>query len=248
MMEFADRPESWEGLTRVVALVGPTGVGKTSFSLALAEALNAEIISVDSLQVYRHLDIGTAKVSSAERQRVAHHLIDVVNPDEEFNAADFRERAGEAISNIVARGKVPLLVGGTGLYLRLLVHGLFEAPAPSEALRASYREIAESQGQDVLYQRLQEVDPALAERVNPNDFIRVTRGLEIFDQTGTPLSEHQRAHRFQAPNYHALKIAMIRPRPELYERINQRVDTMMEQGLIEEYRELMARGYGPQHK
>lgn len=248
MMEFADRPESWEGLTRVVALVGPTGVGKTSFSLALAEALNAEIISVDSLQVYRHLDIGTAKASVAEQERVPHHLIDVVNPDEEFNAADFRERAGEAISDIVARGKVPLLVGGTGLYLRLLVHGLFEAPPPSDELRASYREIAERDGEEVLYARLQDVDPALAERVNPNDFIRVTRGLEIFDQTGTPLSEHQRAHRFQAPNYNALKIAMIRPRPELYERINSRVERMMEEGLIEEYRELMKLGFGPDHK
>ncbi|RAL21660.1 tRNA (adenosine(37)-N6)-dimethylallyltransferase MiaA [Lujinxingia litoralis] len=248
MMEFADTPESYEGLTRIIALVGPTGVGKTAFSLALAEALNAEIVSVDSLQVYRYLDIGTAKASREERARVPHHLIDVVNPDEDFNAADFRVRASEAIESIVARGKVPLLVGGTGLYVRLLVHGLFEAPPPSEALRARYRALADEQGEELLYERLKDVDPELAARVHANDFVRVTRGLEIFDQTGIPLSEHQRRHRFQKPHYHALKIALIRPRPELYERINQRVDQMVALGLEEEYRELLARGYGPQHK
>ncbi|TXD38551.1 tRNA (adenosine(37)-N6)-dimethylallyltransferase MiaA [Lujinxingia vulgaris] len=248
MMEIADNPELFEGLTRVVALVGPTGVGKTALSLELAEALDAEIISVDSLQVYRHLDIGTAKASKEERVRVPHHLIDVVEPDAEFNAADFQKAASEAIASIVARGKVPLLVGGTGLYLRLLVHGLFEAPPPSEALRARYREIADARGIEVLFERLQEVDPELATRVNANDFIRVTRGLEIFDQTGTPLSEHQRAHRFKAPNYHALKIALIRPREELYERINTRVEQMIAGGLIDEYRNLMERGYGPEHK
>ena len=248
MMQIADNPELFEGLTRVVALVGPTGVGKTAFSLELAEALNAEIVSVDSLQVYRHLDIGTAKASQAERARLPHHVIDVAEPDEEFNAADFREAASEAIASIVARGKVPLLVGGTGLYLRLLVHGLFEAPPPSEALRATYRDIAQREGPEVLYARLEQVDPELAARVNRNDVVRVTRGLEIFDQTGTPLSEHQRAHRFKAPNYHALKIALIRPREELYERINARVDQMIEEGLIDEYRRLLERGYGPQHK
>lgn len=247
-MEFDFKPEDLEGLPRIVVICGPTGVGKTAFSLALAEALDGEIVGADSLQVYRHLDIGTAKASREERARVPHHLIDVVDPDVEFNAADYRARVDEVIADVTARGKVALVVGGTGLYIRLLVHGLFDAPEPSPELREQYRAEAEARGVESLYARLETIDPELAARVNPNDFIRITRGLEIFDQTGTPITVHQRAHRFAAPHYNALKIALVRPREELYGRINQRVDQMMEEGLLEEYHGLLEMGYGPQHK
>lgn len=248
MMEFATRPQELEGLARIIVLGGPTGVGKTALSLKLARELKGEIVSVDSVQVYRGLDIGTAKASVEERGQVPHHLIDVVDPDEEFNAADFKRLAMQAIDEIHSRGKAAILVGGTGLYIRLLVHGLFEAPEPSEELRERYRVQAEEQGAQSLYERLEQVDPELAARVHPNDLVRVTRGLEIFDQTGKPLSVHQREHQFKTPNYHALKIALIRPREELYDRINRRVEQMIEQGLEAEYRGLLERGYGAQHK
>ncbi len=247
-MEFSYTEEDLEGLERIIVLCGPTGVGKTEFSLQLAEHLDAEIVSVDSLQVYRHLDIGTDKVSEEARKRVPHHLIDVVDPDQEFNAADFRRAAGEAIEDIAARGKVPLLAGGTGLYVRLLVHGMFDAPEPSDELREKYRRQEEEHGREFLHRRLRQVDPDLAERVHPNDLVRVTRGLEIYDQTGKPLSVHQREHRFSRPNYHALKIALIRPREELYDRINRRVDEMIQEGLEEEYRQLLEMGYGRELK
>ena len=243
MMEFAHNKEDLEGLERVVAIVGPTGVGKTELSLTLAGRLDAELISADSLQVYRYLDIGTAKVSRCERERIPHHLIDVVDPDESFNAEDFRQRAAAAIAELRDRDKVPILVGGTGLYVRLLVHGIFDAPEPSEELRAKYRRQARQHGEDFLYRRLRQLDPELADRVHPNDLVRVTRGLEIYDQTGKPLSKHQREHRFSRPHYHALKIALIRPREELYGRINRRVNAMMDSGLEEEYRGLIEMGY-----
>lgn len=242
-MEFDFSEEDLEGLPRIIVLGGPTGVGKTNFSLALAEALGGEIVNCDSLQVYRYLDIGTAKATAEERARVRHHLVDICEPDEEFNVADFKAQANAAIADILERGRVPIVVGGTGLYIRILVHGLFDAPEPSAELRERYRRLAEEQGAGPLYARLQEVDPELAGRIHANDLIRITRGLEVFEQTGKPLSEHQREHRFSKPSYHALKIAMIRPRPELYGRIDARVDAMMEAGLQAEFEGLLARGF-----
>ncbi len=247
-MEFEFSADDLEGLTRVVVVGGPTGVGKTEFSLQLAEAVDGEIINVDSLQVYRHLDIGTDKVSEKARRRVPHHLVDILEPDEEFNAGQFKERATEAIEDITARGKRPLLVGGTGLYIRLLVHGLLDVPSPSDELREKYDRQAEEHGKDFLYRRLRQVDPDLAEEVHPNDLVRITRGLEVYDQTGKPLSVHQREHRFSTPNYHALKIVLARDREELYDRINRRVDQMIDEGLEEEYRRLVDEGWEPDLK
>lgn len=234
---------STEGLPRIIVLGGPTAVGKTRFSLALAEAFGAEIVNYDSVQLYRHLDIGTAKPSAEERARVPHHLFDVLDPDQPSNVADYMAMAHETIAEIVGRGKTPLLVGGTGMYARILVHGIFEAPPADAAIRERHRALVAEHGEAHLHALLAEVDPELAAKFHENDVLRVSRGLEIFEQTGKPLSVHQREHRFRKPNYDALKIGLLRPREELYARINQRVDQMMEQGLLEEYKGLIASGY-----
>ena len=228
-------------LPRLIALVGPTGVGKTALALELAEALGAEIVGMDSVQIYEELDIGSAKPTPAERARVPHHLVDELSPDRAHNVGDYEEAAREAIAEIHARGKAAMVVGGTGLYLRVLVHGLFEAPPPDEAIRARHRERAAREGREALHAELAEVDEELAARVHPNDLVRISRGLEIWEQTGRPLSQLQREHRFQVPNYHALKLALVRPRPELYARIDARVERMLEGGLIEEVRGLLER-------
>jgi tRNA dimethylallyltransferase len=240
-MDIADI--STQGLPRIIVIGGPTAVGKTRFSLAVAEEFGAEIVNYDSVQLYRGLDIGAAKPGREERERVPHHLFDVLDPDQESNVADYLEMAHASIADIVGRGKVPLLVGGTGMYARILVHGIFEAPPADEAIRARHREIAARLGSEHLHGMLAEVDPELADRLHPNDIIRISRGLEIFEQTGKALSLHQKEHRFKKPNYDALKIGLLRPRAELYERINRRVDQMMEQGLLAEYQALIADGY-----
>lgn len=245
-MDIADI--STHGLPRIIVLGGPTGVGKTRFSLALAERFEMEIVNYDSVQLYRGLDIGAAKPSAAERARAPHHLFDILAPDEDNNVADYMARAHEVIAEIRGRGRMPLLVGGTGMYARILVHGLFEAPEPDAQIRQRHREIVAESGAEVLFEMLTQVDPELAAKLHPNDVFRVSRGLEIFEQTQKPLSEHQREHRFQAPNYDALKIGLTRPRDELNARIDRRVDQMMRAGFLAEYQGLIAQGYGPHLK
>ncbi len=237
-----------EGLPKIFVVAGPTAVGKTSFALEVAERLGGEIINYDSVQLYRGLDIGAAKPTPAERERVPHHLVDVLDPDQESNVADYVEMAARAIADVLERDKIPVLVGGTGMYERILVHGIFEAPPPDESIRARHRGVAAEKGRAYLHAKLAEVDPELAERVHENDLVRISRGLEIYEQTGKALSVHQREHRFKQPNYDALKIALSRPREELYERINRRADLMVEQGLLEEYEALIAKGYDRQLK
>ena len=229
---------------KIVIICGPTASGKTGFAVELGERVGGEVVGADSLQVYRHLDIGTAKPSPEERARVHHHLVDVLNPDEPFNAALYKEMADECIGDILSRGRVPLVVGGTGLYMRVLIRGIFNAPKPDESLRSRLKQELEAYGVEQLHNRLHQVDPALAEKVEHHDRNRIIRGLEIFEQTGIPLSEHQRAHDFKGPSYDALQIGLRTERGYLYDRITQRTMLMIDAGLLDECKSLLEKGYG----
>src|SRR5262245_61296237 len=228
---------------KLVIILGPTAVGKSEVALELATAIDAEIVNADSQQVYRHLDIGTDKPSRAERERVAHHLIDIVEPDEEFNAALFRRLAAESIEQIFARKKNAIVCGGTGLYLKALTHGLFEGPGQDFQIRQALERQIEQEGIAPLYQRLTEIDPTVTSTIHPNDRQRTIRALEVYRLTGKPLSAWQSEHAFQEHPFDALKIGLNRQRSELYDLINRRSERMVEDGLLEEVRRLVARGY-----
>ncbi|HPQ45226.1 MAG TPA: tRNA (adenosine(37)-N6)-dimethylallyltransferase MiaA [Syntrophales bacterium] len=227
----------------LILIMGPTGVGKTALAIRLAERYGGEIISADSMQVYRHMDIGTAKPSHEERIRVPHHLIDVVNPDEEFNASMFVDRADDLIQTLHNTAKTIFVVGGTGLYLDALIGGLLHAPGADERLRDSYRKDAAQYGRLYLYERLQKMDSAAAERIHPNDLVRTIRALEVIEHTGQSIVDIQGEHRFAKDAYSCVKIGLTIDRALLYDRINERVDTMMMNGLVEEVKNLLDMGY-----
>ncbi len=230
---------------RILLLVGPTGVGKTEAALVLAERLDLEIVSADSMQVYRTMDIGTAKPTPAQRRRRPHHLLDVVDPDEEFHVARFRELALEAIQGVWARGRGVLVAGGTGLYVKALTRGLFAGPAPNPVLRAELRRSAAEQGPEALFERLRQVDPEAAARIHRRDRVRIVRALEVFHGTGRRLSQWQREHGFGDRPFDVLGLGLERPRPELYAGIDARCQRMMAEGLLDEVRGLLDGGYGP---
>jgi len=230
---------------KLIFIVGPTGVGKTDVALSLASRLDAEIVSADSMQVYRYMDIGTAKPTPAQRRQRPHHLLDVVDPDADFNAALFRQHAMAAIDGIRARGRSVLVAGGTGLYVKALTRGLFAGPARDPGLRADLERTVAERGPEPLFERLRRVDPDAAERVHPHDRVRIVRALEVFEATGKPLSRWQREHGFGDRPFDVLGVGLDRPRSELYERIDRRCRRMMETGLLEEVRGLLDRGYGP---
>jgi tRNA dimethylallyltransferase len=227
----------------LIVVVGPTAAGKTALALDVAQQLGAEIVSADSQQVYRGMDIGTGKATAAERARVPHHVIDVVDPDDEMTAARFVDLADAAIAAAAARGNPVVVAGGTGLYVRALLLGLFDGPPAADALRGRMAGEAVA----ALYARLRDVDPALAERVDANDRKRITRGLEVFELTGEPMSEHQRRHDFRnvEPRYRARLIGLAPDRDELYRRIDARVVAMMDAGFVDEVRGLRDAGYRP---
>jgi len=229
---------------RVGFIVGPTGAGKTAIALAVAERIGAEIVNADSRQVYRLMDIGTAKPSPEELRQVPHHLIDIRNPDEPLDVAEFERLAHAAIAEILSRDRPVLIVGGSGLYLRVLRDGLFQGPAADPVVRARITARSEADGIPAMHALLREIDPEAAARISPNDLIRITRALEVYELTGVPISEHQARHRFSSGRYHSLTIGITRPRELLYEAINQRFDMMIEAGLIEEVRHLLNAGYG----
>ena len=228
---------------KIVIVLGPTAVGKTEFALELAKQINGEIVNADSQQVYRYMDIGTGKPSKAERQIVPHHLIDIVNPDEDFNAATYRALAIDDIHEIHERRKSVVVCGGTGLYLKALTHGLFVGPGQNRELRRELeKEIAE-RGLAAVHHSLVQIDPSVTATIHPNDRQRTIRALEVYRSTGRPLSDWQKAHAFGDQPFDVFKIGLLRERTELYDRINQRSEKMIGDGLLEEVRGLMARGY-----
>lgn len=228
---------------KLVVVLGPTAVGKSELALGLALSIDGEIVNADSQQVYRFMDIGTGKPSAEDRLRVSHHLIDVVDPDEEFNAAQFRRMALAIIEQIQGREKKVIVCGGTGLYLKALTQGLFEGPGSDAAFRAALDRQIEVQGLAALYQRLVAIDGSVTSTIHPNDRQRIVRALEVFETTGRPLSAWQNEHAFRDEPFELLKIGLLRERAELYDRINRRCEQMVQDGLLEEVRELVARGY-----
>ncbi len=225
---------------RVLAIVGPTAAGKTALAVDLAERVGGELIGADSVQVVRGFDIGSAKPTASELRGVRHHLIDVLDPTDPVDAKRYADLADAAISLVASRGRAPIVVGGTGLWLRALLRGLVDLPAPDPALRARLEEEAETHGDAYLHARLASVDPASAEVIHPNDRVRVTRALEVLEQTGIPASEHRRAHALGAPRYDATVVA-VDPGPRLRERIGHRVDSMLAAGWVDETRRLIER-------
>jgi len=226
---------------RVAALVGPTAVGKTAVALALAAGLGAEIVNADSLQVYRELDIGTAKPTREERARAPHHLIDVADPPEPYDAARYSREGRQVLGDLAGRGVAPLVVGGTGLYLKALLSGLFAEGEPEAGVRDRVRRELGILGLPALYARLMRLDPATAARLHPHDTYRIVRALEVLEATGRPLSEFIAAHRFQDAPYEVLKLGLILPREELYRKIDLRVEVMLEAGWLQEVEGLLSR-------
>jgi tRNA dimethylallyltransferase len=233
---------------KIIIICGPTGVGKTAAAIKFSQKFKGEIIGADSMQIYRKMDIGTAKPTRTEQAAVPHHLIDVANPDEPFDAALFAEKADYIINSLISRGITPFIVGGTGLYIKALMHGLSRArPAAREVLKRLKNE-AEKYGSDDLHRRLSECDPKAAEKIHPNDTFRITRALEIFEVTGKSISDFHSEHQFSEKKYQALKICIHMDRKNLYERINRRVDSMIENGFLNEVKMLLKKGYSPDLK
>jgi tRNA dimethylallyltransferase len=227
----------------VIVIVGPTAVGKSELALHLAQYFPAEIICADSRQIYRYMDIGTNKPSPAERASVPHHVIDVVEPDQDFSLTTYHQLANEALEAIQQKGKLPLLVGGSGLYVWSLVEGwkIPQVP-PNQKLRRQLESRAEQEGSQSLYQELLDIDPMVVAKINPGNTRRIIRAMEIYHATGQHPSQLQRK---EAPNFPILLIGLTQERSELYRRIDRRVDKMIQMGLVEEVEHLLKKGYSP---
>ncbi len=238
-------PATETKLPRVGFIVGPTGSGKTALALDLAERLGAEIVNADSRLVYRGLDIGTAKPTADERRRVAHHLIDIRPPDDRLDVAEFAALARATIGEITSRGRRVLIVGGSGLYLRVLRGGIFEGPPASRELRDELAAKARELGVEGLHRELAAVDPESARRIGVHDLYRIIRALEVFELTGEPISAHQRRHAFARAEFESLTLAIDVERQQLYQNIDRRFDEMMSAGFVDEVRGLLATGCSP---
>lgn len=229
----------------LIVLTGPTAAGKTSLSVSLAERINGEIISADSMQVYKKMDIGTAKIRKEEMRGIPHHLIDVLDPAEEFNVVRFQGMAKEALAGIYERGKIPLVVGGTGFYIQGLLYDIdFTREEQDKSYRERLQKKAEEEGAGAVHQMLEKVDSVSAGKIHPNNVKRVIRALEFYHLNGRPISEHNEEEARKKSPYQSAYFVLNQDRQTLYERINRRVDLMMEEGLIGEVKSLVEEGYG----
>jgi len=233
---------------RIVVIGGPTASGKTAVAQRLAQSFDGEIVSADSIQIYRYMDIGSAKPTAEERSRVPYHMVDIRNPNEDFSAGDFVIEARQCIEKILSRDRVPFVVGGTGLYIRLLLGGVVDAPSPDSRLRARLRAEEEKGGKGTLFARLVHVDPEAARSIPPGNLRRIIRALEIFELTGLKLSDLQSEHSFKDRPYRYLFVCLACDRKVLYELIDKRVDSMIKGGLLEEVHTLLKRGYSRELK
>ena len=236
MAALSEKPHDIDARPRVVAVCGPTGSGKTALAVALAKRFGGEVISADSMQVYTGLDVGTAKATAAERQGVPHHLLDIRTPDEPFSVADFVTEAGRCIDDISARGRLPVVAGGTGLYVTSLLEGIaFTPEKPDPTRRAAWQRRAGEEGGQALWEELQAVDPATAAALHPNQTGRIIRALEVFYETGRTMAAQQAAARPAVPPYRSLCLCLTcRERSNLYARLDARVDGMLQNGLLAE--------------
>ncbi|KQC11462.1 MAG: tRNA dimethylallyltransferase [Smithella sp. SDB] len=228
---------------QLVIINSPTATGKTQLAVNLALEFGGEIISADSMQVYRYLDIGTAKPTMEERRGIKHHLIDIVNPDEEFNAALFAESARKVISELLEKGTPVFVVGGTGLYIRTLLKGIIDTPDVDENIRNYYRKLRDTYGKKYLYELLQQRDNAAAAQINPNDSVRAIRALEVLEQTGESITAKQKRHSFADTPYKTYKIGLQIERKELKQKIESRTDKMIADGLLGEVKKVLTMGY-----
>jgi tRNA dimethylallyltransferase len=235
-------------LPRFVVVLGPTASGKSALGIALAEKLSGEILVCDSTQVYRHFDVGTAKVPAAEQHGIRHHLVDLVEPSEIFTAGDYRRRALEALEDLRGRKILPILTAGTGLYLRALLEGLADAPQRSEEIRARLRQKAEQRGSAHLHRTLVRLDPESAARISARDTQKIIRAIELRLLTGKPVGEIHRSGRAALQGYEIIKLGLLPPRAALYARIHARTDAMLAAGWLEEVRALVASGVAPEAK
>ncbi len=229
---------------KIIVIVGPTAVGKTYVSIELAKKLGTEIISADSMQIYKGMDVGTAKIMDEEKQGIVHHMIDLINPDEDYSVSDFKTEAEKNIDDMLSRGKIPVIVGGSGLYVNSLIYNLdFSNAKSNDKLRDYYSYYHKEHGEDALYEKLKKIDPESAEKIHKNNVKRVIRALEVYDLTGRKFSETNTDIRKKSSKYDFILIGLSMDRKILYERINQRVDKMIDDGLVGEVKSLLHKGF-----
>lgn len=229
---------------KIIVIVGPTAVGKTYVSVELAKKLNTEIISADSMQIYKGMDVGTAKITEEEKSDIIHHMIDIVAPDEDYSVSEFKKNAEEIIDEMLLKNKAPIIVGGSGLYVNSLIYDLdFSNAKSDEKLREYYTYYYKEHGEDALYDKLMRIDPESAEKIHKNNIKRVIRALEVYDITGMKFSEMNTDIRKDKSKYNCILIGLSMERKTLYERINQRVDKMLSSGLVDEVKTLIKKGY-----
>ncbi len=232
----------------IVVICGPTGIGKTTTAILLAEVYGGEIIGADSMQIYRYMEIGTAKPTLEEQARIPHHMIDIITPEVPFDAARYEKMARGIIRDLHEHGKLPIVAGGTGFYIKALTSGLFDTVPIDPRVRQRLREETAALGPDVLFKRLSACDPVSAEKLHPNDTYRIVRALEVFETTGKPISFHHQKHQFRENPFRQIKIGLAMDRDALYARIDDRVDMMLQEGLLDEVRRLLGKGYAPSLK